>query len=222
MNQTSIAAAADYADSLLVARRTKTVLFLLLLFALVAQLTLFFVVRYGHPQLLEAAASRRDQYTKDALQYVIGLLDFAGLILPAMLVVCLLIILLVQLVGRLLGTAGMTSALLSSVLLALLLFPWQAVLNNPAITDDPVANSIGMKIPGVLYTWAEFSHSDAPATFKVVYEWGNWWLILLRWSRYVGFPVIAVLLLLWIQFKSDRSLRQSLGEEIALPATTTA
>jgi hypothetical protein len=216
MTQTNLASAADYADSLLTTRRTKIVVFVLILLTLLGQLALFFTVRYGYPHLLEAPATQADRNKTETLQYVIGVLDFGGLILPAVLVVTLFIMLQLQLVGRLLGTAKVTSALLWSVLLALLLFPWQAVLNNPAITANPQLTSIGLKIPGVLYTWAEFSNSTLGATFHGTDMTAN----VLHWARFVAWPVIAVIILIWIQFKSDGGIRQSLGGYIAVTETT--
>jgi hypothetical protein len=212
-----LAASADYADSLLVARRTKIVLFLLILFTLLAQLTLFFVIRYGHPQLLEAPATQSDRVKTETIEYVIGVLDFAGMILPAILVFTLLITLQVQLVGRLLGTARMTAALLWSVVLFFLLFPWQSFLNSPAISADPAVNAIGLKIPGVLYTWAEFSNGKFGATFKVGTDTSA---DILHWGRFVAGPVIAVIILTWIQFRSDAGFRQSLGKDVTFPEKT--
>jgi hypothetical protein len=221
MTQTTLASAADYADSLLVARRTKIVVSVLILFILVAQLTLFFVVRYGYPHLLEAPATTADRNKTELIQYTIGMLDFAGMILPAVLTVTLFILLQIQLVGRLVGTAKMTSALLWSVMLCLLLFPWQSVLNNPAINADPAATAIGLKIPGVLYTWSEFSNGKFGATFTVGKDWTKDWApVVLHWTRFCVAPVIAVLILIWIQFKSDGGLRQSLGGgDPVVPAT---
>ncbi len=212
MTQTPLIAAADCADSLLTTKRTRIVLFVLILFTLLAQLTLFFVVRYKHPHLLEAPATPGEKNSADLLQYFIGMLDFAGMILPAMLTVTLFVTLQVQLVGRLLGTAKMTTALLWSVLLFLLLFPWQAVLNNPAINSDVNATAIGLKIPGVLYTWAEFARGTGNATFVIAAD--DLKLNILHWARFVGFPVFAVLLLIWIQFKSDGGLKQAMGRDL--------
>jgi len=220
MTQTQFATAADYADALITARRAKALVTSLLLFVLVAQLALFFVLRYYKPPPMGTMPMQ--QHVRDAIQYFVGLLDIGGLILPALLAVILYLILKVQLVGRLLGTARLTSAFLWSILLCLLLFPWQAILNNPAIDSDPVANSLGMKIPGVLYTWAEISHPIVGARFGIGDSSASntdWKVLILHWARYAGFPILSMLILTMIHFKSHRGLRQSLGED-KIPTAT--
>jgi hypothetical protein len=207
MTQTQLATAADYADALLTTRRAKALVTSLLLFVLLSQLSLFFALRFWKP--LPTDSTAMEQHTRDVIQYFVGLQDIGGLILPALLTVILYLILKVQLVGRLLGAGRLTSAFLWSILLCLLMFPWQAVLNNPAINADPVANSLGMKIPGVLYTWAEISNPFIGANFGR----GDSPVLVLHWARYVGFPLLSVLILTMIHFKSLRGLRQSLNSE---------
>ena len=80
----------------------------------------------------------------------------------------MLVILQVQLVARLVGTGRVVGGLVWAVVVALLLFPWQAVLNNPAINADAAADAIGLKVPGVVYTWAEVSHPDAGGPLRGV------------------------------------------------------
>jgi hypothetical protein len=41
---------------------------------------------------------------------------------------------------------------------------------------------------------------------------------ILKWVRYVAFPLVALIMLLVIQFKSNKGMRQALGEEEAAPA----
>jgi hypothetical protein len=218
MTQTQLATSADYADALLTARKAKSLFSLLILFVLVAELSLFFALRYYRP--LKPPVTALEQHSRDVIQYAVGLLDFGGLILPALLTVVIYLILKVQLVGRLLGTARMTSAFLWSVLLALLLFPWQAVLNNPAINSDPVASSLGMKIPGVVYTWAEISNQTVGASFGVNDIKPDVLAFSLHWARYAGFPILSILILTIIHAKTRRGLRQSLGEDQIAVATT--
>ena len=211
-NSTSLATAADYADALLTARRAKSLVFLLLLAVLLIQIVLFFLLRYWKP--LPIGTTPGEIHVRSLIQYFVGLLDIAGLFLPAILCVILYLILKVQLVGRLLGTAQLTGAFLWSIVFALLLFPWQAVLNNPSISNDVGSNAIGMKIPGVLFTWAEISHPIVGARFSIddpAIENGKPAAIL-HWARYAGFPLLSVLILTMIQLKSQRGLRLSLGE----------
>ena len=209
MTQPSILAAADYADALITARRAKTTVFLLVMLLLVVELALFFIARYTKVTLVspDGKASLMGQL----FQYLIGLIDFLGLVLPALLAVIIGLILNVQLVGRLLGTGRMTSAFLWCVLIVFLLFPWQSFLNNPVLNNDPA----GIRIPGILYTWAEFSHERLGARFDAKADLR---IGILRWARFVGFPIVALILLATVQLRSDRGLRQALGGSAA--ATT--
>jgi hypothetical protein len=60
-------------------------------------------------------------------------------------------------------------------------------------------------VPGVLWTFEEL-RADAKA------DWGGTSRTILKWSRYVGFPVLAILLLLVVQVQSSRGLKLALGE----------
>ncbi len=212
---TTLVAAADHADALIVARRAKTTLCLLLFFVLGTELTLFFLLRYvpslaglTAPPPYEAAAVR----SRAVLQYGLGLLDFAGLILPVLLAVTVLVILQVQLVARLVGTGRVVGGLVWAVIVALLLFPWQAVLNNPAITADAAADAIGLKVPGVVYTWAEVSHPLVGAHFAEFNAPGaDVPMTVLHWMRYAGWPVLAMIFVGIVHTKTERGLRQSFG-----------
>ncbi len=157
--QPNVFVAADYADALLTAKRAKNLVFFAILMILLGELSLFFVARYTHvlsPFPENTAASIKRQL----LQYGIGMVGFGGIIFPTLLAIILALILHILLRGRLLGTAAFTTAFLWCVVLVLLLFPWQAFLNNPAINSDTTANALGLKIPGALYTWAEITSSQ--------------------------------------------------------------
>jgi hypothetical protein len=217
MTQTQLANAADYAEALLTARRAKALITLLVLLVLLTELALFFCLRYYRP--LAAGASSSERYSRDVMQYCVGLLDFCGLILPALLAVVIYLILKVQLVGRLVGVGRMTQAFLWSVVLMLLLFPWQAVLNNPAIDYNRTDNLLGMKIPGVIYTWAEVSNPALGAGFAMGETKPEIEFLILKWARYVAFPVLSILILAVIHLKSERGVRQSLGESEVIVTT---
>ena len=233
MTQSSntLVAAADYADALIVARRVKTTLCMLLFFLLGTTVTLFALLRYVPSMAPAIGTGPFDGNTtlvRGGLQYFIGLLDFAGLILPALLVAFVVVILLVQVVARVVGAGRTTSALVWAVLLALLLFPWQAVLNNPATNPDPAADAIGMKVPGVVYTWAELSSPTAGARFPEVNSppppgttvGSARAVAVLHWLRYAGFPLLAMIIVGIIHTKAERALRQSFGTDvIVLPPT---
>jgi hypothetical protein len=201
-----IATAADYADAMMTARRAKHWCFLLLLLMLIVQLAAFFVAKFTNAILTDTpravvttapvAIPPPTPFIHGVMNYLISGIDFLGVAIAILLSIVLLLIVNIMLVGRLIGVARVTSAYIWSVLLALLLFPWQAFL-------EPYA----FKIPGVLYTWEEFSrdaHFSDLTTDKLI----------LRWARFFVFPLIAVIILFMIQIKSNRGLKQALGESL--------
>jgi hypothetical protein len=225
MPPSNIATAADYADAMMIARRAKNVLFFLLLIMLLLQIGTFFVARMtdyvlpANPSLADSIsitptthptaapstqplASLRDKALAPAfLRYLTALIDFLGIVFILVLGVVLLLIIKIMLVGRLIGVAQVTSAFVWCVFLGILLFPWQAFLQNTDFTGD-------FKIPGVLYTWPELIHPTLGAKFSTA----DLYQSILRWARFVGWPVVALILLLMIQAKSSRGLRAALGE----------
>ena len=196
MADPSLATSADYADALLVARRGKKVLFLLILLMLLAQIACFFVARYTNLIVTAPATTRPTSHI--AWQWITAVTTVLGTILPMLLAAVLLLIVNIMLVGRLIGVARVTSAFLWCLLLVLLLFPWQKFFG---ITTDPA----DLRLPGVVYTWeelflyAKFSPDDPN-------------LAIIKWARFFVFPLLAVILLLVVQIKSSRGLRQALGE----------
>jgi len=149
----------------------------------------------GRYQIDFSEANNRD----DFLRYWIGVTDFLGIIAPVVLGVDLLLILAIMLVGRLIGVANLVWAFLWCVVLAILLFPWQAFLINATFTSPE------FRIPGVLYNWAEL-------ILRVREHDSGWKLVGLFWARLVGFPVVALAVLLKIQMGSRRGMRLALGE----------
>jgi hypothetical protein len=223
MIQTGIANAADFADALLTARKAKNILCVLVLVLLLFQLVLFFAARYkldispnGSADSTVSVDSSSSNGTSestssetvsgrpvstgaiDFLKYAVGFTDFMGVVLPIVLIADLWLIVSVMLLGRLLGISRVVAAFLWCVLLLALLFPWQAFLMNQTFT------STEFKIPGVLYTWSELVVRARvhPSTAM---------LSLLYWARFVGWPVVATLLLLAIQHHSRVGLRSALG-----------
>lgn len=204
----TIATAADYADAMMTARRAKNWLFLILLLMLLVQLSLFFVARYTNliipadpPVAATTEPATRPAVSTgvDKLHYISGVSTFLGTILPPLLAAVLLLIVNIMLIGRLIGVARVTSAFVWCLVLVVLLFPWQAFLNNATFT------AVDFKIPGVLYTWDEL-------ILTARFQPARWEEAVLKWARFVVFPVVALLLLLVIQVKSNRGLRQALGE----------
>jgi hypothetical protein len=189
MTITSIGAAADYADAIVVARRAKNFLVLILLIALIGQITLFFVNKYGHAPLTTPEGK------PPALEYFVGATLFLGLTMSLVLSGVLLLLVNILLSARLIGLGRMTSAFVWSLVLIVLLFPWQNFL-SPA----------DFKLPGVLYTWNELS-----TTGRI--DMDDRKVQALKWARYAGFPAIATILLLAIQLKSSRGIAQAIGNE---------
>jgi hypothetical protein len=208
----AIETAADYADALMTSRRAKNALVLILILILLVQLALFFLVRYDivktptlPPDSAAVATTQpapRDWWTM--MHYVIGLTAFLGVALSVVLSFVVMLILNIMLVGRLVGAGRLTSAYIWAVIAVVFLFPWQAFLNNVGLTPDQAT----FKIPGVLYTWYELTDPEVGAKFPT----DRAEVAVLKWFRYVVAPVVAILILLVIQVKSNRGLKQALGE----------
>ena len=248
---TTIAVAADYADAMMTARRAKNWLFIILLLILLAQLTIFFLVRFNvlklgdtlsvpvgidtrpstdveaddaddaaaatnpatAPTGTDITAETRSYPVADVLRYVIPVMNYLGITLMIVLAVVLLLLTLIMLVGRLIGVSHVTSAFIWSILLIVLLFPWQSfLLSGPRDASpggaDTVAADPSFKLPGVLYTWPELVR-DYDFNAK---EDGGTLGVGLKWARFAGFPIAALLLLLMVQAKSSRGLKYALGE----------
>jgi hypothetical protein len=198
----SNAALSDFADALVVARRAKRVIVLLLLVMLLAQLAMFFAYRYtGVFDIADAAT--RPAISLDALHYVSGGVLAVSLMLSIVLPIVLLLICHIMLVGRLVGVGPVVSAFVWSLVLGLILFPWQTLLNVTELTKTDFV------LPGVLVTWRELLAGGR-------FETANLHESILKWTRFVGAPAVAVLLLLIIQLRSGRGLRMGLGEDAPL------
>ena len=226
MAQSPIATAADYADAMLTARRAKNTLFLILILILMAQLAIFLTLRQW-PAMADLVrhpdANNGHFRALVGLKYVVAASDFLGVVISLALGMVLLLIVGIMLVGRLIGVARVTSAFIWCLVLAALLFPWQSLLSGPAMRMPAAATQPAtlvqnetarlpadedFKIPGVLYTWGEITHQDIGANFKT----DDWRQATLHWSRYLVFPVVAMIILLMIQVRSSRGLRLALGE----------
>ncbi len=220
----ALATAADYADALIVARRAKNLMLLIILLMLLAQLAMFFVARYtnaispgnltsAEPAVSLAITTPTTSVSTTALttrwpdvaQYLTGLFIFLTLLLTITMSMVLYLIVKIMLVGRLIGVARLTGAFILSIFLLVLLFPWQSFLASATFSDP------SFKPPGVLYMWSELM-ADGGAKFHTEVLS----VAILKWARFVAFPVAAILVLLIIQVKSNRGLRQALGEESSL------
>jgi hypothetical protein len=209
MADPGIATAADYADALYTSRLAKNTLVLILLLLLITQIGLFFIARYSVIDISGTASTTQPTSSRaiDLLQYLVAASCFLGITLSIVLSFVLLLIVTIMLVGRLIGVARLTSAYVLCLVLIVMLFPWQAFLSNATFSDP------SFKIPGVLYTWDElrsyvhFPNETSMQSF-------------LKWARFVAFPAAAVILLLVVQIKSNRGIRQAFGETDDLPVST--
>lgn len=216
-NQPTIVYAADYADALLTARRFKNLLFFVVLAALLLQVALFFVARNTDLLPVTLGAQSANPRATLALQYFSTAGTFVGLVGTLVLSMVLLLITIVMLVGRLIGVGRATKAYIWTIVLLALMFPWQAVYVNPTLMAEQQTAEKDFRVPGVMYTWTELTHPTLGAKFARA----DVKLATLRWARYVGFPAVAMVLLVVIQANSARGLRQALGEVGELPSTTT-
>lgn len=203
MSDNSLATAADYAEALLTARRARTWLAAIVAAMLLAQMAVFFAARYTTAVVPDGAAatqpSRSQVIGRLLLEYVVSTSAFIGMASVLVLAVVLLLIVNIMLVGRLIGLSHTLKAMLWCVVLAVLMFPWQALLNSPDYQGTD------FRIPGVLYTWAELTaHAKAP--------WPGVNEKILKWARFAGFPAASGLVLLTLYVRSGRGLKLALGE----------
>lgn len=133
------------------------------------------------------------------MEYMVGGSAFVAMVASILLVAVMLVISQIMLIGRLIGVSQVMGGLFLAMILSVMLFPWQALLNFSGTIGQDV------RIPGVLYTWAEL-------VGHVQFSTENWAGALLGWSRFVGFPILAVLLLLILMGKSGKGMSQALGE----------
>ena len=222
MATSPIATAADYADAMLVARRAKNWLFLLLLLALLAQIGVFLLLRMkpdyfntavGGTSMAATQPSESTLNMTKVLEYVICLVDFFGIVLVVVLSMVLMLLATIMLVGRLIGVSRVTSAYVWCLILAVVLFPWQSLLSSPIHSSAGTAGvqNYNIMIPGAITTWSELTDPVYGARFEKPAN-GSFTFPVLRWARFVGFPGLAVIILLSVQSKSSRGLRMALGE----------
>lgn len=172
---------------------------------------------------LPASASSTDQPAAPRamlpwpLAYVIAATGFLGVILPIVLSIVLLLIIQIALIGKpknLTGITHVTGAFVWSIFLIVLLFPWQSLSNghenSAAMTSQPASagphsDVPDMKIPGVLYTWPELVRDYDFPTAPLHYA-------ILKWSRFVAFPVLSLMILLMVQVRSSQGWRTAVGD----------
>lgn len=241
MSDSTIATAADYADAMITARKARNWLFWVLFIVLLGQLAIFFVARYSPDLLTKSSdssapaaaqvdvpavagdgevpatqsieitlpapapvvdvpvASGQSSALADWLHYFANGTALVGILSVAILAIVLLLIIQIMLIGRLIGVSQVTSAFIWTIVLGVLLFPWQAYLNFPGLGDT------SFRLPGVLFTWSEVISQARFSADQLD-------VAVLKWARFVGFPVVALIILIIVQVKSRRGLKLALGE----------
>lgn len=228
MTRTTVAVAADYADAMLVARRWKSIFFLLLFLCLIVQIGVFFFTQFYHAGTVTITTGSTTQpaFTSThsmmvGLAWLTNFVDFIAMICVVSLAAVLLLIVGIMLVGRLVGVAHVTGAFVWCVVLGALLFPWQSLWNYPVadtLQATPAATEnleVGPHygLPGVLYTWPELEHR---VPLSKEFTFGTY----LGWGRFVIWPIAALIILGSVQVRSTRGLRFALGEAEIQVATT--
>jgi hypothetical protein len=223
----TLVASADYHDALVVARRAKNWLFLLLLLGLLAQIVIFFLVRFDVIKLglssgsLATTMPASDKPAGAAVAWAVNSIVYLGSVFSIVMSIVMLLLVLVLLMGRLLGVSNATSAFVWAVVLAVLLFPWQLFYGpetarvTTSTGSEHRINIDDFRVPGVLYTWGELVQGvDFEKKFNSV--------AFLRYARFAGFPIVAIVLLFMVQAKSSRGVKYALGEaDMRVDVTTT-
>jgi hypothetical protein len=209
---------------MLTARTARTIFAFALMFILFLQIVLFILVHFtskldkhvtpdtlaptqintvSNPSATQAAqtsTSAPRSFPRLLLKYIVGLSGYFGLIFSILISLMLLLLLNVMLIGRLIGVSHVTSAFILSLIILLLVFPWQAILNNQELT------AVDWKVPGVLYNWDELAYHGHFENF------GTGWFR--NWMRFLVIPIVTMVLVFTVLLKSSHGLRMALGEEI--------
>ncbi len=230
-----LATAADYSEAMGIARRAKSVIALILLLMLLLQVTTFFLARYhvipmpgdapvALPVLMpvdtsDAAAkpvvapvtpavvATTSSRMTDIAHYLTGVSLLGAIGLGVVLVMILILILHIMLVGRLIGVGKVTSSLVWCLLLVVFLFPWQTFMNNAELSNTD------FRVPGVLWTWGELARGY---NFSDDFSADGFARTILGWFRFAGAPLVAIIMTLMIQLKSNRGIKMAMGEDEVL------
>jgi hypothetical protein len=158
--------------------------------------------------------------TTAVFAWIINCIVFLGAIFSIVMVVVVLLIVLTMLVGRLLGVANTTSAFVWAVLLAVLMFPWQLFYSPETSRDTMSTNNADIRLddyrfPGATYSWGELRQG-------VNFTGDQSKIAVLRYARFVGYPIVALIILFMVQAKSGRGVKYALGEaEVHVDVTST-
>ncbi|MDY6914179.1 MAG: hypothetical protein SVT52_06975 [Planctomycetota bacterium] len=213
---------AEYAQAMGSVRTAKNLFAWLLALAILVQLAAFVAVHYfgildaihgaasaATTQSTQGAAVVTDEGVEAAefwqyiLYWCLPATKFIALVSCLLLVVMLTLAVKISLIGRLGGVASLISSLLWSILLLAMVTPWQQVLRAAVAC-------------GALYNLGEL----VGRTSAVKAGWGaanvSMMQQVLYYARFIGYPVVAMLVWLIVQVKFARSRRPV---EVPLPAT---
>ena len=206
-NESQVAGLLDHLDALGSVRAAHAVFFLLVLLALLTQIVLYCAVRFegvktpegGEPAAAvaptqvagscDAAEPESTAAWRQAIAVLVPLSRFLGLVAACLLIISYLIGLNICLAGRLGGARGLTSAFFWSVLLLALLFPWQHLLLGATV-----------QVPGVFYSFGDLQELAVAAPSGMIAN-------LEHYTRYLGYPVLAILIALVACLRFTRANR---------------
>lgn len=204
-------ASEGYQAALDAARGGKNVFLVLLALALLVQLVAGGCVVFGGVldglHVLSAEGGGHAGAWRAGLDLALSLSKYVAPALAVLLAVSLLVAANVALVGRLGGPAGMIGAFFWAVILAALVTPWQNIFG----TDRAIGALYSL---AELRTWAwplraAWWPAAAPPT-PIVEQVGCY-------ARLLGYPALALLVLIVLQVKFARSCRRLDRPEVVLP-----
>lgn len=201
----------DYSAALQTIRAARGVFLLILILSLLLHAAGYSAARWGEvlrplPEIQKQLATPTDApgatVTPDAetaehfstwyyfIQLGLPTAEFLGQVSCGLLTLSFLFAALVCLSGGLGGVRGAISAFFWMLVLLALLFPWGRWLGSTAGAEQ---------IPGVYYTFGELEQLPA--------EFGNWLDAALHYVRYLGYPLLALLIALASDRRFSRGYR---------------
>ncbi len=200
----------EYSDAFRCVRRAKNVFLLLTLLAILIPLAAFCIVRCTSlidrdvlpssvvgdtEEASEADTDDKPIMWGEAIKHILSDTMEAAPIIAMLLTLTLFVAAMVSLVGRLGGVSQLFSAFFWSLILLAMLVPWQRVLYYESVY-------------GALADYSEL----IGRTFHIKPEWGaesvSWQKQLLYYMRFVGYPVLALLVWLVVQVKFARGCKR--------------
>ncbi len=213
-NQSKATGSQDHFDALRSIGAARAMFLLLVVLALLVHIGLYCAVKFGRvttvapveqqpttTQPITAAqtvatttapakqAERSAAAWRRAIQILIPLSRFVGMVAAVLLGASYFLAVNVCLVGRLGGAGGVTAAFFWSVLLVVLLFPWQHLLAGP-----------GVNVPGAFFSYAEIESVPDLVLEGALGQTAHY-------ARYLGYPILAILIALVASMRFCRAYR---------------